>query len=367
MSNQISEFKCPNCGGPLKFDSDSQMMKCPFCDSSFTMEEFNRLANIDESKTQPVSVEPGEWETNSTSLSEDENAQMTEYVCNSCGGTIITDQTTSASACPYCGNPVVMREMVSGQLKPDLVIPFKLDKEAAKEGLRNHLKGKKLLPRVFSSENHIDEIKGIYVPFWIFDADTDSDAKFHGEVVRTWSEGDYDVIKTDYYELIRGGTMSFGAVPVDGSTKMPDEMMEALEPFDVSEAVPFTLGYLSGFYADKYDVDQAVTFERAKERIRNSVSTQLEHTITSFSSVRQTGSTIRFPHGTARYVLYPVWFLNTHWNGNTYTFAMNGQTGKFIGDLPLDRHAARMMMLKTTLITVVIIMLLWGIGVAGGM
>ena len=99
---------------------------------------------------------------------------LRSYVCKSCGGEIVGDENTAATSCPFCGNPVVMMGQFSGALKPDLVIPFKLDKKAAKEGLKKHLTGKRFLPKIFKDQNHIDEIKGIYVPFWLFDTDVDA-------------------------------------------------------------------------------------------------------------------------------------------------------------------------------------------------
>ena len=97
-------------------------------------------------------------------LAEGETAGLHTYSCKSCGGEIVGDDTMAASACPFCGNPIVLTGQFAGDLRPDLIIPFKLDKKAAKEKLQEHLKGKTLLPKVFRSQNHIDEIKGVYVP-----------------------------------------------------------------------------------------------------------------------------------------------------------------------------------------------------------
>ena len=100
-----------------------------------------------------------------------DDVQMGVYTCKSCGGELVCDESTAATACPFCGNPIVLTGRLSGDLKPDYVIPFKLDKKAAEAALRNHMKGKRLLPNLFRSENRISEVKGVYVPFWLFDAD----------------------------------------------------------------------------------------------------------------------------------------------------------------------------------------------------
>ena len=222
-------------------------------------------------------------------------------------------------------------------LKPDYVIPFKLDKKAAKEAYRKHLKGKILLPKTFQDENHIDEIKGVYVPFWLFDADVDAKMRYRAIRVRHWSDSNYDYTETQYYSVVREGTLGFDRVPVDGSTKMADDLMESIEPFDFSDAVDFQTAYLSGYLADRYDVDAEKSIERANERIKNSTEEVFEGTVRGYTSVIPESKNIKLSGGKAKYALYPVWLLNTTYENKKYTFAMNGQTGKFVGNLPVDK------------------------------
>ena len=229
---------------------------------------------------------------------------------------------------------------LSGSLKPDVVIPFKMDKKAAKEGLARHLSGKRLLPKVFKDQNHIDEIKGIYVPFWLFDADADASVRYRATSVRTWSDSKYDYTETSYYNVFRAGTVGFENVPVDGSSKMPDDLMESVEPFNIGDAVDFQTAYLAGYLADKYDVTADESVDRANERIKRSTEETFASTVKGYTSVEAESSTVNLHNGKAKYALYPVWILNTTWKNEKYTFAMNGQTGKFVGNLPIDTAAA---------------------------
>ena len=261
------------------------------------------------------------------------------YVCKSCGGEIVGDKTTAATSCPFCGNPVVMMGQFSGSLKPDYVIPFQVDKKAAKAALKQHYGGKRLLPKVFKDQNHIDEIKGIYVPVWLFNADADANIRYKATKVRAWSDSNYNYTETSFYAISRGGKIGFERVPVDGSTKMDDALMESIEPYDFTCAVDFQTAYLAGFLADKYDVDSEQSIERANERIKKSTENAFASTVQGYSTVIPESTSIRLQNGKAKYALYPVWLLNTTWNGQRYTFAMNGQTGKFVGDLPLDKGA----------------------------
>ncbi len=335
--SELFEYKCPCCGGAIEFDATVQKMKCPFCDTEFEMET---LKSYDE-ELKNEKPDDMNWETQAGSEWEQgEEEGLRSYVCKSCGGEIVADETTAATSCPYCDNPIVMSGQFSGALRPDYVIPFKLDKKAAKEGLKNHLSGKRLLPKVFKDENHIDEIKGVYVPFWLFDADADANIRYKATKIRAWSDSNYEYTETSFFAVSRGGKIAFERVPVDGSERMPDDLMESIEPFDFRDAVDFQTAYLAGYLADKYDVTAEQSIDHANQRIKKSTEQSFADTVKGYASVVPEYTSIQLKNGKAKYALYPVWLLNTTWQGKKYTFAMNGQTGKFVGDLPVDKSAA---------------------------
>ncbi len=334
----LHEYKCPCCDGAIEFDSESQKMLCPYCGTEFDVET---LKSYDEDLKSDA-ADNMEWETEAgNEWTEGETEGMRVYVCNTCAGQIVADETLAATECPYCGNPVVMMGQFKGDLKPDYVIPFKLDKKDAKKALMNHFKGKRLLPKVFKDENHIDEIKGIYVPFWLYDADANATIRYRATKVRAWSDSDYNYTQTSFYSIFRQGSIGFENVPVDGSSKMPDDLMESIEPFNIKEAVDFQTAYLSGYLADRYDVNATDSNVRANQRIKRSTENAFAKTVKGYTAVNPVQSSINLQNGTSKYALYPVWILNTNWNGNKYTFAMNGQTGKFVGDLPVDKSALK--------------------------
>lgn len=355
---EVIEYKCPNCSGAIIFDSSIQKMKCPYCDSELEMDSLKKLD--EELKDLPAS-EDLSWEKTSGQQWQDHEAEeMRVYVCQSCGGELVTEQTTVATSCPYCDNPVVLKERLSGDLKPQYVIPFQLDKNDAKAAFLNHLKGKKLLPSVFKDENHIDEIKGLYVPFWLFDADTEADGKYKGTMVRHWSDGNYNYTETSHFALLRSASMSYERVPVDASSKLDDQLMQSLEPFDFKDAVDFQTAYLAGYLADRYDQNAENSLDFANQRMRQSTQHALAATVRGYGSIIQDDTSIRFKNAHPLYVLYPIWLLNTTWKGNQYVFAMNGQTGKFVGNLPMDqRKYWNYFLLTFLLVTLVIYGLVW--------
>ena len=356
--SQLIEYKCPACSGQLEFDSSVQKMKCPFCESEFDVSTL--LAFDQQLENQPA--DNMNWETTAgTEWESGETANMRVYKCQSCGGEVVADETTAATHCPYCDNPVIMTGNFSGDLKPDYVIPFKLDKEAAKESLNKHIGKRFLLPKVFKDQNHIDEIKGVYVPVWLFDARADGNMLYKGEKIKTWQDDKFKYTERKYYSCARKGKLDFENVPVDGSTKMDDTLMQSIEPFDFKTAVDFQTAYLSGYLADKYDVDAEHSVGTANERIKSTTESTFRETVKGYDTVTKESGSINLTNAKAKYALYPVWILNTSWNNNKYTFAMNGQSGKFVGDLPVDKGRAFGMFLGVSAIASVCCCLIAGL------
>ena len=334
---QLQEYKCPACGGALEFNAGIQKVKCPYCDTVFDVETLKAY----DAELKKEKHEEKQWERrqNENEWKDGETDGILIYTCSSCGGEIVADQSTGASSCPFCGNPVIMTRQFAGDLRPDYVIPFKLDKNAARAAFSRHLKGKRLLPKLFKDQHHIEEIKGVYVPFWLYDADAQADLRYRATRVRTWRDSRYNYTETSYFSVTRSGNIQFSRVPVDGSTKMADDLMESLEPFDFNQAVDFQTAYLSGYLADRYDVSAQDCSIRANSRIRKSTEEAFASTIRGYATVVPEGGNVQINAGVTKYALYPVWLLTTVWKGKPYLFAMNGQTGKMVGDLPMDRGA----------------------------
>ncbi|MBR3818616.1 MAG: hypothetical protein IKJ41_05640 [Clostridia bacterium] len=333
----ITEQKCPHCGGAVEFNVGAQKLKCPYCDAEFDIAAMQQAEDFAANTVEQIN-----WNSQGSQWGAGETDGMSVYACNSCGGEIVADQTTGATSCPYCGNQVVMKGQFSGALKPDLVIPFKLDKKAAKEALKKHFRGKKFVPKAFLAENKLDEVKGVYVPHWLFSCDAVVNATYQAEKYKHWSDSKNEYTETTAYNVYRSGSIGFDNVPVDGSTKMPDDLMESIEPFNLNEAVPFNTAYLAGYLADKYDVDVNQSMGRANERIQASALDAFEDTVEGYNAVTPMQAAMQVANGSYKYALYPVWILNVKWKGQNHTFAMNGQTGKFVGNIPTEEKKAKL-------------------------
>lgn len=349
--SDLFEYKCPSCGGTLKFDAKYQEMKCPYCGVTINVEA---LASMDEELG--VKDDSFDWQkVAETTWEEGETDGMKVYVCNSCGGEIVCDESTAATKCPYCDNPVVMKGNFEGDLKPDLVIPFKITKEQAKEAYFKHLEDKEFLPKVFKDANHIDEMKAIYVPFWLFDCDAEVSANYTGTNTTVWADKKHEYIRTDYYRIIREGSLSFDNIPVDGSLAIPDDLTQSVEPFDISEAVDFKTAYLAGYLADKYTVGVKESIEIANARVKESSISELRNTVSGYATVSDRGANVAISNGSCKYALYPLWIMNTTYENEKFIFAINGQTGKAVGNLPLDKGACRRYFWKNAAISTVVV------------
>ena len=353
----LMDFKCPNCDAAINWDSASQQMKCPFCLSTFDAAALQSMDEVlEESEISWESHDNMEWGAG-------EQESMRLFSCNSCGGEIVADASRVATSCPFCGNPVVMKGQLSGSIKPDCIIPFKLDKKAAMEALAKHLSGKRLLPRTFKSQKQLDKIEGLYVPFWLFDAEVSADMRFNATKTRRWSDAQFNYTETKHFNVVRQGDLAFDNVPVNASAKMPADIMESIEPYDAKAVVPFQTAFLAGFLADKFDFDDEHASKRANARIDESTQTAFRRTVTGYATVTTKHSGITLNSSKVQYALLPVWVLNATWRNQNYMFAMNGQSGKFVGNLPTDWGIFwRQFAIITVILTIVFVLIALAFG-----
>ena len=329
QTNVVMEYVCPCCGAGLKFSGTEQELICEYCDNHFDIDAVKAYNETQESNAfQWEKQEPKDWST-------EESQHLHTYTCQSCGGELVTDEHTAATFCPYCDSPTILPGRLSGNVRPEGVLPFQKSKKDAQEAFKQLCKKKPLLPKDFCSQNRIEKITGIYVPFWLYDCSGIFYGQYKATRVQHWSDSKYYYTKTDHYLLKRQASADFSDIPMDGSSKTDDTVMESIEPFDYSQIVDFQTAYLTGYFADKYDVESASGQSRIEERVGDTFQDMIRSTLVGYSSVIPTEKRLQVSHGKAKYVLLPVWMLHTKYQGKTYLFAMNGQTGKMTGTFPI--------------------------------
>lgn len=295
-----------------------------------------QLQEIEKKKMENQSQETVNNQENSQQNSEENVESATAYSCPNCGAEMITEENTAATFCAFCGSPAVFPKQLTGEFAAEKIIPFKFTKEQAVEALKKLCKSKKLLPKDFTDLNHIEKVTGIYVPFWLFDCKMKVDMEASAQRIQTWSDGKYRYTKTDFYRLEREGDFEVCGVPSDGLKKMDDAMMDALEPFDYSTMRDFEMSYLSGYFAEKYDVDKEASWAKTEGRIYKTAKALTEETLKGFVSTQIKDFNTKVCEKHSQYAMLPVWVLSTQYKEKNYLFMMNGQTGKMVGKLPLS-------------------------------
>ena len=335
MRQKALDNKCPSCGAPIKFNAKTQNFKCEYCFSEYTLEEMKKYNNASNEEANK-----NEDETKVVKKNKKDNTEYVTYLCKNCNAEIIADENTAATFCVYCGNTAILKDKLSGSFAPSKIIPFKKTKENAIEAFKQLKKGRPLVPSDFISEKNIEKITGVYIPFWLYDINVSGLLEAKSTDIKTWRSGDYTYTKTDIYHMASDGEMSYDKVPVDGSTRFDNDIMNAIEPFNYGELKEYNHAYLSGFLAEKYDVDKDTAVEDANKRTVKSTTDKMLRDMVAPGSKVITNSTLAPKVIKSEYALLPVFMVNIKYKDKFYTFAMNGQTGEFVGNIPLDKKKA---------------------------
>lgn len=313
-------YKCPNCGAAMEFDSASQRLKCAGCGTTIDVNDYQETYGH---------LYRGEQEHNT--------ANMKIYHCQSCGAELVADEYTSATICSFCGNPSLVEDRLNGAFEPTSVIPFKINREQAKQIYKNWVKKGPLTPKTLSTDSTIEKISGVYVPFWLYDFKASSQMHVKAERVRTERRGDTEYIYTDHFQVYRDVAAEFVKIPADASEKMADDIMDKLEPFNYGEIKPFSMPYLSGYLSERYNYTDEQMQSRVRTRVNQYITDIARSTIHGYSSVTVLDNNISMQNTHNEYALLPVWMLNCRYHGKDFQFVLNGQTGKIVADRPISK------------------------------
>ena len=339
--NSTVTYKCPNCDAGLIFDAEKQSFKCEFCLSSFTEEALDATASAkraEEAKRE----------------NEQFSAEIKEYHCASCGAEVITDTLTVADYCYYCHNPIVLASGVSGAMKPTKIIPFKLDRDGAKNAFLAYAKKKKFVPKNYFEDAQVDKIQGVYYPFWVTDADTFGEYGGIGKRVRSWTSGGYRYTETSSYAVKREGEIHFEDITTSAISKADKAMLEGVLPYPLDAYIDFNMPYLQGFVAKKRDIDRKDLTGEVRGKMNSYAHTLLSGTVHGYSSFTGDIKELMIYKSHWEYALLPIWILTyvKEKKGGAkkiYTYAMNGDTGKIYGELPVSIPKLILLLLGTAL------------------
>ncbi len=323
----VLTYKCPSCGGGLKFDAEKQTFLCEFCESTFTKEQ---VESFDPASQAEIKNDTQE----SDSANESDTTML--YTCPSCGAEIATDATTAATFCYYCHNPVVLSGRLDKEYLPSKVIPFAFDRDEAVKRFMAWIKKKKFVPKDFFSQSQVEKITGIYFPYWLVDSDIDGAYSAKGIKTRVWCVGDIEYTETSTYDLQRAGSVHLEDITKCALKKLNKQLVESVQPFDGTGMLDFSSAYLLGFQAEKRDIEREALEAEVKTNIKDYTERLFRDTINGYV-IRSQQTNASIVKADWEYTLLPVWALTYKKNDKMFYYAMNGQTGKINGELPVDK------------------------------
>ena len=315
--------KCPTCGSNIVYEPELGSMMCRNCGNIYSPDTMESRGSLGISKEHDYMGD--------SDVSGDDKKRH-EIVCNSCGATLIADENTMSTMCPFCGSPALITRRMTREFKPDYIIPFKIDKDQAKTIAKNWLNTRSYVPWGFKNKCRLTNMTALYVPFWLLDCVVHSEMGGTGKIGGRALEVN---AKMAYH--VKG-------VPFDASVKIANKLMEAIEPYDYKDMVRFESKYLQGFYADKYDQVPTDITNRIVRRIdkfsRDEIGL-ISHRYQEFE-VRSEKNLTWMSDASVKYCLLPVWFMTVEFEGSTYQFAINGQTGEASGQVPTTSTADKL-------------------------
>ncbi|MBR4776660.1 MAG: hypothetical protein IK007_03500 [Lachnospiraceae bacterium] len=354
-SQFIKEQKCPNCGGTVRFVPEKGKLVCEFCDTEFEIK--SESTNYDHSSVNGI-INGFDFRKFYEGVPKDDSQSLPIYYCKSCGAEVIAASEEASLTCPYCSNKIVLSDKVAGNMRPNGIIPFKIAKADLKKHLDKFYEDKKLLPKNFFSESKMEMVTGVYVPFWLFNGTIYGKYNYTGKKVRSHVSGDLRITETETYDVFRSGGVAFKDIPLDASEKIDDALMDSILPYDFSEVKDFNYQYLAGFAADRFDVPGRSLQERAQKRMELTAKNKVNAMVSSqYTSIALNNYTLQANDIDVRYILLPVYFFSIKSGDTDYKFAVNGQTGKVVGELPIDEKASRHYMLKKAAIPAAVVAL----------
>lgn len=339
----MKKFECKNCGAELYWDSNANCLKCEYCDAEYQPSDFDEEgAGADAEVTstaedkQPKQGEPEKADEYARATDDSDSIELVVYKCEHCGAEIVTAKSTIATTCAYCGRAISLTNKLVDNFKPDAVIPFLFDETKAKEAYKKYVHSSCLTPKNFGRESVIKKMKGVYVPFWLHSFEQNTDATIYGENVMSSRRGNDKIIDHHMYHISIDASGTFTNIPTDALKNLDNALMDALEPFDYSKLEKFNPAYMAGFYAEEYNEDEDVTLSRATERAKQTMLSRVEGAAGTYGIRYIKSSSERILDRKSKYAMLPVWLLNVEYKNKDYLFAINGETGKIVGKLPID-------------------------------
>lgn len=325
---ETKSFSCPSCGGKLFYNPKMKVLSCEACKNNYFP---NEIMNYDKNLDVDIEIVADHF-------SQEDNTNM--YTCSSCGGQIIALDSIVSTACPFCGNNVLIKSSLVGSYRPKYVVPFSKNKEEAKGLLNQYLNKSILLSKKTKSELKQEGLNDIYIPIYLVKGKACFDfSKIERGNVSDIFKNSEDRIPT--VQITMYGKVNFSKLPVDGLKDLDNDLVESVSPFEINDLKPFETPYLAGHLAKRFDIsfnhlEDAVAI-RVKDDIYNYVKNKEFKMHSEDKSFSYLVSNVEVYNMQATYIFYPMWLLEHSYNGKKICMAINDKNGKIFGILPVSK------------------------------
>lgn len=325
----MQKYLCKTCGAELHWNPQAGCLKCKYCESEFKAEEFADNTLNDNQKDETLDAQY-------TNAGQNLAEGMVVYACTNCGAEVVTSNTTMATTCAYCGHAISITSKSAGKFRPEIVIPYAIDRNAAQNIYKKYVSKSFLTPKAFKEFNKIEKMQGLFVPFWLHSMNSRAQANFDCENTSSRRRGDDRVTTHRVYDVYVDASGIYENIPTDGSKKLDNALMDALEPFNYSKLTPYNPAYMAGFFSEQPDDEKEATIPRAQQRALLSMQEQMKQSAGTYNSKKLARFANQFTNERASYAMLPVWLLNVSHKDKDYLFAINGDSGKVVGKLPMS-------------------------------
>lgn len=327
-----TDKKCPNCDGVMNYDPATGGMLCEFCGHTEEVEAKENIKKAEEQDFESaLNTENCNW-----------GVEKKTILCKFCGGEAIYDALQTSGECPFCGSNQVMEAATKDTLAPNGVIPFAIDKKSCGARFTNWLKGKLFCPNEAKRNARPEAFQGVYLPYWTFDSDTETQYNAEYGINRTVRDrqGNTRTV-TDWYRTAGTHRQFIDDQIVIGTDRHQEYLIKKIEPFDTSNSIEYKPEYISGFVSERYSIGVKSAWEKAKEFIKSRLRAGIRSKIRSekgADDVRNLSMDTAFTNIKYKYLMLPVWISSFKYNGKVYQFYVNGQTGKVGGKAPVSPY-----------------------------
>ncbi len=327
-------FTCPSCGAPQKFSPSSGKLTCEFCSTQTSIDQSN------------YAIDEYDFNKAVSKLEEEESKVIIKKVsCKKCGSSFTLTPYSFSSNCPYCSTPAIIDFI--NEITPKSLIPFSITQKDAQMRFIKWVGSRWFAPNKF--KKYLDgnkKLTGYYLPYWTYDSNTVSPYQglrgdvYYVTVRRTVTDSNGRQRVVNAKEARIRWTPASGVVYVDfddvtiGASKtISRAILDSLEPWDTSKLASFDKKYLSGFEAEEYTIGLDNGFEFAKAKMSFKIEQNIRHDIGGDQQQIHSVQT-QYNSTTYKNVLFPVWTASFKWNNKKYSYAINAQTGKLVGERP---------------------------------